>query len=250
MPDAPVNLAGLRALLAGRFPEKARRSDHGVPTGVPAVDDALGGGLPAGRLTELVSAAPSSGGQTVLARLLVATQAARMRVALVDGSDGFAPETVPADALRHLVWVRGRDLAAAMTAADLLVRDGNYDVLVLDLRGCARRALERHPAAAWYRLQRAAEGGTVAVLVQTPCPLVPAVPWRLVLRQPGALADGRAARDSLVARLAVERVRGHVVPSSSRLVSAEQSKGGWTRDYAAADSPPALRAEEESELAG
>ena len=161
MPAAPVNLAGLRALLAGRFPEKARRSDHGVPTGVPAVDDALGGGLPAGRLTELVSAAPSSGGQTVLARLLVATRAARVRVALVDGADGFAPEAVPADALRHLVWVRGRDLADAMAAADLLVRDGNYAVLVLDLRGCAARpaAPSRRRAGTGCSGRRKEDGG-------------------------------------------------------------------------------------------
>ena len=214
MPAAPATLAALRSLLAARFPEDVRKSRGGVPTGVAAVDEALGGGLPAGRLTELVAQAPSSGGQLVLARLLAATRAARQRVALVDGADQFAPEAVPPDQLRHLVWVRCRRPADALAAADLLVRDGNYGVLVLDLRGLAARALRRQPATAWYRLQRAAEGGTAAVLVLTSFSLVPAVPWRLALHHPLALAHARAPRANLAAGLAVEIARGHAAAAA------------------------------------
>jgi hypothetical protein len=180
-----------------------------VPAAVRPVDDALGGGLPAGRLTELVSAVPSGGGQTVVARLLEATQAARQRMALIDGADGFAPEAVPAGMLRHLVWVRCRAPEEAFAAADILVRDGNYAAVVLDLRGCAERALRRSPASAWYRLQRAAEGGSAAVLVQTTRPLVPAAPWRLVLDTPLSLADAGAPRDAVADRLAVRTERSH-----------------------------------------
>jgi hypothetical protein len=202
-------VSALRSLLAARFPERARRPGGGVPAAVRPIDDALGGGLPAGRLTELVSAVPSGGGQTVVARLLAATQAARQRMALIDGADGFAPESVPAGALRHLVWVRCRAPGQAFAAADLLVRDGNYAVVVLDLRGCAERALRRTPAAAWYRLQRAAECGTVAVLVQTTSPLVPAVPWRLVLDTPLSLADAGEPREAVADRLSVRTERSH-----------------------------------------
>jgi hypothetical protein len=180
-----------------------------VSAAVRPVDDALGGGLPAGRLTELVSAVPSGGGQTVVARLLAATQAARQRIALVDGSDGFAPEAVPADLLRHLVWVRCRAPEQAFAAADILVRDGNYAAIVLDLRGCAERALRRTPAAVWYRLQRAAEGAAAAVLVQTQSAVVPAVPWRLILDAPLSLADAGAPREILADRLAVRTERRH-----------------------------------------
>ena len=84
-------VSALRLLLAARFPERARRPCGGVSAAVRSIDDALGGGLPAGRLTELVSAVPSGGGQTVVAKLLEATQAARQRMALIDGADGFAP---------------------------------------------------------------------------------------------------------------------------------------------------------------
>jgi hypothetical protein len=160
-------------------------------------------------MTELVSAVPSGGGQTVIAKLLEATQAARQRLALVDGADGFAPEAVPAGMLRHLVWVRCRAPEQAFAAADILVRDGNYAAIVLDLRGCAERVLRRSPASAWYRLQRAAEGGSVAVLVQTTFPLVPAVPWRLVLDTPLSLADVGTPRETMADRLAVRTDRSH-----------------------------------------
>jgi hypothetical protein len=192
-----------------RFPEKTRGRCGGVSAAVRSIDDALGGGLPAGRLTELVSAVPSGGGQTVVAKLLAATQAARQRMALIDGADGFAPEAVPVGVLRHLVWVRCRAPEQAFAAADILVRDGNYAAVVLDLRGCAERMLRRSPASAWYRLQRAAEGGSVAVLVQTTSPLVPAVPWRLVLDTPLSLADVGAPREAVAGRLAVRTDRSH-----------------------------------------
>jgi hypothetical protein len=202
-------VSALRSLLAARFPEKTRRSSCGISAGIRQVDDALGGGLPAGRLTELVSSVPSSGGQTILASLLASTQAARQRVALVDGSDGFAPEAVPADLLRHLVWVRCHGPEQAFAIADILVRDGNYAAVVLDLRGCPERALRRTPASTWYRLQRAAEGGSVAVLVQTQAALVPAVPWRLVLDTPLPMGRTAELREAVAGSLEVRADRSH-----------------------------------------
>src|ERR1700691_1284024 len=165
VPDPSQTVSALRSLLAARFPERTRKPHGGVPASVRPVDDALGGGLPSGRLTELVSAVPSGGGQTVVARLLAATQAARQRIAIVDGADGFAPGAHPEDVLRRLVWVRCSEPAQAFAVADILVRDGNYAAVVIDLRGCAERALRRMPSSLWHRLQRAAEVSSVAVLV-------------------------------------------------------------------------------------
>ena len=203
----PPTLSALRSLVAARFPATARPQGAAVPTGVAGLDEALGGGLPAGKLTELVSETASGGGQLVLARLLAATRAARQRVALIDAADGFAPEAIATDALRHLVWVRAHDLAEALAAADVLVRDGNYAVIVLDLRGLAERVLRRLPSPSWHRLQRAAESRPAALLVQTPFPLVPAVPWRLTLRAAAGLAQRRRPQAELAAALAVEVVR-------------------------------------------
>ena len=62
-------------------------------------------GLPAGRLTELVSTCPGTGGQTIIAELLHATRLARHRIALIDAANGFVADAVPSEVLRHLVWV-------------------------------------------------------------------------------------------------------------------------------------------------
>ncbi|MGH7995275.1 MAG: hypothetical protein ACREFX_02880, partial [Opitutaceae bacterium] len=104
--SAPGAAAALRRMLAERFPEAGRTRAGELPTGVRALDEALGGGLPAGRLTELVSAAP--GGQFVLARVLASARALRVRAALVDAGEGFDPQALEGQCLRHLVWVRCR----------------------------------------------------------------------------------------------------------------------------------------------
>ena len=209
MSASPNTVAALRSLLAARFPDKVRRTTGVVPTGVGPIDDALGGGLPGGRLTELVSAAPGTGGQTVVAQLLRTTRRARLRVALIDGADGFVPAEVPSDVLRHLVWVRGRSAVEAFAAADILVRDGNYAVVLLDLRGLPERVLLKTPQTTWHRLRQATESGSVAVLVQSTFPLVPAVPWRLVLNLPLGLGTRRTARTALANGFTVEVARGH-----------------------------------------
>lgn len=203
-------IAALRSLVDSRFPPNPRKQAGDVPTGTGAIDAALGGGLAAGRLTELV-APLASGGQLVFAQLLRTTRAARQRVALVDAADSFAPEALPTDALRHLVWVRPRQLAEALAAADVLVRDGNYAAVVLDLRGIAGRELDRTPKTLWHRLHRAAANQPGAVLVFTAFPVVPSVPWRLTLSAPSAGFSPRLMREQLVAQLTIETARGHAV---------------------------------------
>lgn len=209
MPRPSVSVAALRQMLATRFPQATGKPAGGVPTGVAALDEPLGGGLPMGRLTELVSPVAGCGGQSVLAALLRTTRAARQRVALVDATDAFAPEALPEDALRHLVWVRCASFEQTLAAADLLVRDANYAAVVLDLRGCAERVLRRTPGPVWHRLHRAAQGGG-ATLVLTAQPLVPAVPWRLVLHAPPGLAAARLPQAELVDALTVEVDRGRL----------------------------------------
>ena len=201
-------ITALRSLVDSRFPTSVRRTGEAVSIGVPAIDGALGGGLPAGQLTELV-APLASGGQLVFAQLLLTTRTARQRVALIDAADSFAPEAIPADALRHLVWVRPRKLDEALAAADVLVRDGNYAAVILDLRGVASRELNRTPKTLWHRLHRAAANQPGAVLVLTADPIVPSVPWRLVLSSPTEGFSPRLPRGELIARLSVAITRGH-----------------------------------------
>jgi len=208
-PSRACGIAELRQLIAGRFPVAPGRDRAAAafPTGVPALDEALGGGLPSGALTEIVSAGAGSGGQLVQLCLLRAAASLARRTALIDAADAFDPQTADSGALRALIWVRCDDAATAMQAADLLVRDANLGLVLIDLRGCPPVALRRTTATAWYRLQRAAEGTAAPVVVQTSHALVPSAACRVALTgRFGIEACGRS-RDSLTAEVEVDLVR-------------------------------------------
>jgi hypothetical protein len=177
-------VVALRRLLDERFPAAHPRETRLIPTGVPAVDHLLAGGLVTGTLTELVSVVPSGGSQLSLGALLLSTRLARQRVALIDAADSFDLAGLDDDAVAHLVWARCATLAEAWRVADLAARDPNYAVIVIDVRGFPERELLRTKDAVWVRLQRAAEHAETAIVIQTTTPLVPNAAMRLTFEQP------------------------------------------------------------------
>jgi hypothetical protein len=100
---------------------------------------------------------------------------------LVDGSDAFDPASFAEDLLAHLVWVRCQSTAQALQAVDLLARDANLALVMLDLRRATDVELRRVPATQWYRLQRAVEPTDLALLVETPRAVVASAQLRFVL---------------------------------------------------------------------
>jgi len=149
----------------GPVPDQARVA----PTGVPALDAALGGGLRRGHLSD-IAGAPSSGRTTIVVRALAAATARGEAVALVDARDAFDPASAAAQGvdLPHLLWVRldGRDPAIAVKAYSLILQAGGFGLAVLDLADAAPAALRGLPATTWMRLARIVEGSdTVALLV-------------------------------------------------------------------------------------
>ncbi|WP_404420436.1 hypothetical protein [Nibricoccus sp. IMCC34717] len=207
MSDSRVT--ALRSLLASRFPERARTSAGVVSTACAALDDAMGGGLPLGRVSEWVAAAPSSGTQLALWQLVCALRAQNQRLALVDAAEVFAPEELPEGCREHLVWVRCRGIEPALGAADLLLHDGNFRLVVLDVREVATRSLQAVAATLWYRLQRTVEETGTAFLACTPVPLVPSAAVRLSFHSPSLPLGARLQPSAdLLAGLAPERVRG------------------------------------------
>ncbi len=210
-------LAQLRHELAERFPVAPRAAARVLPTGLAAIDEATGG-LPLGAVTEIVATAPSCGSHLLLGQLLAATRATRTRVALVDAFDSFDPGSFPGDLFVHLVWVRcpaaaasskSSTLSHALAATDLLTRDANLGLVVLDLRHAAERELRRTPASFWYRLQRAVEPADLSLVVITPRACVPSAQLRFTLPTPHTAAAFEAERPSLVAALtpALQRQR-------------------------------------------
>jgi len=198
---ASEKLADLRRQLAERFPTATRPPGRALPVGIRAIDDAAGG-LPLSAVTEIVCAAPSAGGQLLLHQLLAASRAAHARVALVDSADSFDPASLLADLLAHLIWVRCRQTSEALAATDLLARDANLGLVVLDLRRAPAADLRKIPGPQWYRLQRAVEPTDLALVVQTPRPSVVSAQLRFVLERSHAVAALERERPALIAELA------------------------------------------------
>lgn len=180
MPVVRKSIAELRQDLAKRFPAPQRPPGRLLRTGIRAIDEATGG-LPLAAVTEIVCTAPSSGGHLLLAQLLAVTRAAGQRVALIDSTDSFDPRSYPEDVFAHLLWVRCAGTAMALQAADLVARDANFTLVVLDLRRAPEAALRRIPGPQWYRLQRAVEPTDLALVIETPRASVPSAQVRLAL---------------------------------------------------------------------
>src|SRR5947209_9193187 len=181
MRSAPLQLGQLRQLIAERFPAPAVRRESFFATGVAELDLLLGGGFYTGALTEIISRCASSGGQSLIAQLLKITRARQQRVALIDAMDAFDPQSHEPDQLEHLIWVRCHQGKETIQAADILLRDANLALAIIDMRGAALADLRRIPSTAWYRLQRAVEPTSMAVIVQSTFPLVPSAQVRLEL---------------------------------------------------------------------
>jgi hypothetical protein len=200
MAAKPEKLAALRHLLAARFPAGPRPSGRCCRTGIPAIDD-LAGGLPLAAVTELVCAAPSCGSQLFVGQLLAATRATRTRVALVDSADSFDPSSFSDDLLAHLIWVRCAGAGMALGAADLLARDANIGVVMLDLRRASALELRRISGPQWYRLQRAVAPTDLALVIATPRACVASAQLRLELNVSHAATALGDERPVLAAQL-------------------------------------------------
>jgi hypothetical protein len=143
-----------------------------VPTGIEQVDF-LTGGLPRGALTE-ISGPASSGRTTLMHSVLRETTNRGEFCALVDASDAFDPASASASGvhLPKLLWVRcAAHKKNALAVTDLLLQNGGWGVVVLDLTDVEPREVRRIPLHTWYRYRRAVENTpTVFLLVgQEPC---------------------------------------------------------------------------------
>jgi len=109
-------------------------STPGLPTGMATLDAMLpGGGVPRGRLTELL--APAGLGKTTLARSLVAaTIRGGGGVAWIDATRTLDPRDWSADSAAYdALWVvRPGDPARGPWCADLLLRSAAFALVVLD----------------------------------------------------------------------------------------------------------------------
>jgi hypothetical protein len=198
------NITQLRELLAARFPQLPVRPAGSLASGVPRLDALLGEGLPLGGITEVVS---HGGGGLLLNALLHASASRCSFLALIEARDSFDAAVLAPAVLARLLWVRGGTAERALKAADLLLRDGNLPLVVLDLRASPREEMRRIPATSWYRLQRVVEPTATAFVVLTHHGLVSSARARLRLEAHFALDAFERRQTELLQELDVAWMR-------------------------------------------
>ncbi len=208
---ASSKVLDLRKLLAERFPQGIAQRSGCLTTEIAPLDEVTGGGIPTGAITELVSAHASTGSAGLIHALLHKTQRDRGFLALIDGRDSFDPSAsreIDNRTLQHLLWVRCHDATEAVKAADLLLRDGNFRLVILDLVLNATAELRRIPQTSWYRLQRLVEPSAAALLVLARQTLISSAQLKLVLENRWTLRDLNSDTTSARLTFRLERVHG------------------------------------------
>ncbi|MDB6139547.1 MAG: hypothetical protein JWO94_2619 [Verrucomicrobiaceae bacterium] len=189
----------MREFLRARFPEAHtwREPETELPPERLSLMARLG--MAQGTVTEVV--APQAGAGLLITCLLERESAGWEPTALVDGCDAFDPWSVPPAALEKLLWLRCRETDQAMKATDLLLRDGNIPLVLLDLQRHTLRAVQGVASSIWHRLRLLAEKGGCSLCVLTPGRSVPCARSRIILEPCFALADMDKERPVLAAQL-------------------------------------------------
>ena len=224
---ASSKIVDLRKLLAERYPQPRIFTQARLRTGLESFDKAIGGGLPKGAITELTSPIISAGSAFLISGLLRAAQQGRYFLALVDGRDSFDPQPLGNGCLRHLLWIRCTKTNEAVKAADLLLRDGNFPIVILDLVLNAADELRRVPQTSWYRLQRLVESTPTAFLVLTRRSIISSAQLKLVLENNWRLQDLQQEANFSRLKVHVQRVQGgrQEVAAASQLRFTEAKAG-------------------------
>lgn len=196
-------------MLAERFPhlrfgpEASFQRAVCWPTGLQQIDDALNGGLPRSAISELACPHLSSGSALLSFALLRQAHQTRQWAGLVDGTDSFDPARLGEERFRRFLWVRCRNTMQALQSADLLLRDGNLALVILDLRLNPETELRKISSAMWHRFQRLLEPVATALFVITPRTLVANARARLELTSRFDLSALDQPEHQLLAQLKV-----------------------------------------------
>lgn len=158
--------------LPGALTIYERQAPEVFPTGLATVDRQIGG-IPKGSLTQVCAPAAMTSGRTTLLLSLLAQVTSREHFgAVVDASDCFDPESAEASGvcLSRLLWVRCSDRAMksaeqAFKAADILIQNGGFGVIALDLGNVDEKLIRKIPLTTWFRFARVLEALPTALVV-------------------------------------------------------------------------------------
>jgi recA bacterial DNA recombination protein len=193
----------LRNLVANRFPQVPIPVGTRLVTGLASLDQSIGGGLPKGGITELISPRGRAGSASLVHAFIHGAYCDQYSVALIDGRDSFDPCALANSILGQLLWVRCTKALEAVKAADLLLRDGNFPLVIVDLILNSQEELRKIPQTTWYRLQRLVESVPTVCLVLTRYEMVSSAQLKLVLENSWDLETKQNAISQL--RIVVKR---------------------------------------------
>ncbi len=135
-------------------------------SGQERLDALLDGGVPRGRISEVVG--PSTSGKTSLVLVLLAAATQRGEVvACVDPTDALHPVSVAAAGadLQRVLWVRPPSFTDGLRCTELLLQAGGFAMVAFDLGAAAPRPFR---VRVWPRLLHAAEHSHTALVVLAP----------------------------------------------------------------------------------
>jgi hypothetical protein len=191
----------LRAVVAEKFPQSPRRLESRLRIGCRVFDQK--GGFLRGALTEVCGS--SAGGSLLVAAVVDAAVREHFFVALIDAASSFEPSDLGDEHLRRVLWVMGGGAAApALRAADILLRDGNLPVVILDLEMLPMSQLRRIPASTWHRFQRILEPTATVLMVLTPQPVTEGAASRMAIHTRFSLDAMHLPRPALWEHLDVQ----------------------------------------------
>src|ERR1043166_3690859 len=215
---ASAKIIDLRNLVAERFPHPSCATARRLSTGLPFLEEPIRGGLPRGAITELISPGTSAGSASLIHALVHCAYRDNYFLALIDGRDSFDPCELDNAWLQHLLWVRCSKASEGVKAADLLLRDGNFPLVIVDLVMNAPNELRKIPQTNWYRLQRLVEALPTACLVISRQSMVSSAQLNIVLESRWTLAD--LENENASARLDFRVQRSHLRSTISNQQSA------------------------------
>src|SRR5215470_2548319 len=164
-----ASLAVIRAQVESRLPGALtvyeRTAPEVIPTGIFSLDQQIHG-IPLGALTQIHAPLSSSSGKTALLVSLMAQLTRREQFcALVDSSDCFDPESAEAAGvnLARVLWVRCsmkqrlKPLEQAFKAADILLQNGGFGLIAVDIGNVEEKLVRKIPLTTWFRFARVVE---------------------------------------------------------------------------------------------
>jgi recombination protein RecA len=173
------SIAIIRSQIEHRIPGALtiyeRPATEVFPTGIPAIDCGMGG-IPRGALTQICAPVGITSGRTALLLSLLAQVTGKEQFcAVVDASDCFDPQSagVMGVCLSRVLWVRciQRGMKAveqAFKAADILIQNGGFGVIAIDLGNVDEKLIRKVPLTTWFRFARVMEALPAALVILLP----------------------------------------------------------------------------------